>query len=164
MLDKGSYPTADGSRSAYTGLSMDLNHRGGKIDVFLPCFDPSRAIGKVHFTLLKRSSDLGYLQNVAVAAELKQDYLKGFSPSVRSHVLGQDYILICMSTRLAKMLGYDNAFKVAFAWPSDVHGVLAPISGFEYGQDLDLQAQLVSNIGEHNGECSPQIILFPVIK
>jgi hypothetical protein len=164
ILDKGSYKTADGARSAYAGLSMDLNHRGGKIDVFLPCFDPSKASGKVYFTLMKRSSDLGYLQNIAVAAELKQDYLKGFSPSVRSFVLGQDYTLICMSTRLAKMLGYDSAFKVAFAWPSDVHGNLAPISGFEYGQDLDLQAQLVSNISEHNGECSPQIILFPVIK
>lgn len=164
IVDKGSYTSADAARSAYAGLSMDLNHRGGKIDVYLPCFDPSSAKGKVYFTLTKRSSDLGYLQNVAVAAELKQDYLRGYSPSVRSHVLGQDYTLICMSTRLAKILGYDGAVRVAFAWPSDVYGNLAPISGFEYGQDLDLQAQLVFNISVHNGECSPQIILFAVIK
>lgn len=163
ILDKGSFGSPEESNLAYAGLSMNINHRGGKIDVYLPSLDPTKANGSVHFSLKRKSSDLGYLQNVAIAAEIKQDFLKGYSAAARSHVLGQDYTMICLSTRLAKMLGYDTTVSVAFAWPSSINGDLMPLSGFEFGQDLDLQAQLVSNVGERNGNCSPQIILFAVV-
>ena len=164
LLNKGAFDSVDAVRAAYIGLTMDFSHRGGKIDFYIPSMDPTSTRGNIRFVLRKKSADLGYLQNVAIAAEIKHDYLRGLSNFSRCKTIGQDYVVICLSARLSKMLGYDGLTTVAFAWPIDMYGELAPLSGFEFGQDLDLQAQLVANVVEHAGECSPNVYLFAVVK
>lgn len=164
LLNKGAFDSVDAARAAYTGLTMDFSHRGGKIDFYIPSMDPTSTKGNIRFVLRKKSADLGYLQNVAIAAEIKHDYLRGLSNYARCKTIGQDYVVICLSARLAKMLGYDGLTTVGFAWPVDMYGELAPLSGFEFGQDLDLQAQLVANVSERVGDCSPNVYLFAVVK